>query len=326
MSTRPAGGTRYAEPGRDRIAIIGAGHVGATTAYALMLRALFQEIVLIDNDMKRAAAEAQDIADANALARPARIWAGDYADAAAATIAVITAGAATHGTETRLSVAARSAVIVGECVTELSAAGFNGIILVASNPVDLMAMIAFDCAGLPASRIIGTGTLLDSSRLRTLLAGELDVAPGSVDALVLGEHGDSEVALMSTIRVVGSLLADFSDAGGELDQRELAQTVRDAGYGIVSGKGYTSYGVATAIVRICEAIVRDERIILPVSTRVDGVFGLSGVYMSMPCILGAVGVERTLIPSMSAEEAAALGASGATLRAAYDNLRRDQPR
>jgi len=326
VSGRPADGTRDAEPGRDRIAIIGAGHVGATTAYALMLRALFQEIVLIDNDVKRAAAEAQDIADANVLARPARIWAGDYADAAASTIAVITAGAATHGTETRLSVAARSAVIVGECVTELSAAGFNGIILVASNPVDLMAMIAFDCAGLPASRIIGTGTLLDSSRLRTLLAGELGVAPGSVDALVLGEHGDSEVALMSTIRVGGLLLAEFSDAGGELDQRELAQTVRDAGYAIVSGKGYTSYGVATAIVRICEAIVRDERIILPVSTRVDGVFGLSGVYMSMPCILGAVGVERTLIPSMSAEEAAALGASGATLRAAYDNLRRDQPR
>src|SRR3546814_3903742 len=137
-----------------------------------MLRALFREIVLIDNDMKRAAAEAQDIADANALARPARIWAGDYADAAAATIAVITAGAATHGTETRLSVAARSAVIVGECVTELSAAGFHGIILVASNPVDIMAMIALDCAGLPASRIIGTGTLLDSSHLRNLLAGE----------------------------------------------------------------------------------------------------------------------------------------------------------
>jgi len=326
VSARPAGGTRYAEPVRDRIAVIGAGHVGAATAYALMLRALFQEIVLIDNDAKRAAAEAQDIADANALARPARIWAGDYTDAAAATIAVITAGAATHGTETRLSVAARSAVIVGECVTELSAAGFNGIILVASNPVDLMAMIAFDCAGLTAGRIIGTGTLLDSSRLRALLAGELDVASGSVDALVLGEHGDSEVALMSTIRVGGLLLTDFSNAGGELDQRALAQTVRDAGYAIVSGKGYTSYGVATAIVRICEAIVRDERIILPVSTRVDGVFGLSGVYMSMPCILGAAGVERTLIPPMSAEEAAALEASGATLRAAYDNLRRDQPR
>ena len=188
-----------------------------------------------------------------------------------------------------------------------------------------MAMIAFDCAGLPAGRIIGTGTLLDSSRLRTLLAGELDVASDSVDALVLGEHGDSEVALMSTIRVGGLLLADFSNSGGELDQRALSQTVRDAGYAIVSGKGYTSYGVATAIVRICEAIVRDERIILPVSTSVDGVFGLSGVYMSMPCILGAAGVERRLIPPMSAEEAAALEASGATLRAAYDNLRRDRP-
>src|SRR3546814_2857690 len=176
------------------------------------------------------------------MAGPAGSWSVYYADAVAATIAGIPAGPATHGTETRLSVAARSAVIVGECVTELSAAGFNGIILVASNPVDLMAMIAFDCAGLPASRIIGTGTLLDSSRLRTLLAGELDVAPGSVDALVLGEHGDIEVGLMSTIRVGGLLLADFSDAGGELDQRELAQTVRDAGYEIVSGRGYTSYG------------------------------------------------------------------------------------
>lgn len=318
--------TPYAESRRDRIAIIGAGHVGATAAYALMLRALFREIVLIDSDAQRAAAEAQDIADANALARPARIWAGNYADAAVANIAVITAGAATHGSETRLSVAARSAAIVGECVTELSAAGFNGIILVASNPVDLMTAIAFDHAGLPANRIIGTGTLLDSSRLRTLLAGELDVAPGSVDALVLGEHGDSEVALMSTVRVGGLLLADFSDAGGELDQRELAQTVRDAGYAIVSGKGYTSYGVATAIVRICEAIVRDEQVILPVSTRVDDAFELSGVYMSMPCIIGAAGVERMLIPSLNAEEASALRASGATLRAAYDSLHRDQPK
>src|SRR3546814_15390860 len=126
--------------------------------------------------MKRAAAEAQDIADANALARPARIWAGDYADAAAATIAVITAGAATHGTETRISVAARSAVIVGECVTELSAAGIHGIIPVTSNPVALMAMIDFDCARLPASRLMDTVTCLDSHRLRTLLAGKLAVA------------------------------------------------------------------------------------------------------------------------------------------------------
>ncbi|MET0250314.1 MAG: L-lactate dehydrogenase [Sphingobium sp.] len=320
MNARPAGKPDRSEPERDRVAIIGAGHVGATTAYALMLRALFQEILLIDSDAQRAAAEAQDIADANALARPARIWAGDYADAATARIAIVTAGAATHRSETRLSVAARSALIVGTCVTALSDAGFDGIILVASNPVDLMAMIAFDRTGLPASRIIGTGTLLDSSRLRTLLAKELDVASGSIDALVLGEHGDSEVALMSTVRVGGLPLADFSDAGGELNRRALAHTVRDAGYAIVSGKGYTSYGVATAIVRICEAIMRDEKAVLPVSTRVDGLFRLSGVYMSMPCIIGASGMERMLIPVMSADETVALAASGATLRAAYDAL------
>jgi L-lactate dehydrogenase len=308
---------------RERVAIIGAGHVGATAAYGLMLRALFREIVLVDSDAKRAEAEARDIADANALARPARIWAGDYADAAAASIAVVTAGAATHGTETRLSVAARSAVIVRDCIIQLSAAGFQGVLLVASNPVDLMTMVAFDFAGLPASRVIGTGTLLDSSRLRASLAARLDVAPNTVDALVLGEHGDSEVALFSTARIGGVALADFSSDAEELDRREMACAVRDAGYDIIGGKGYTSFGVATAIVRICEAIVRDERAVLPVSSRLEGPPGLPGVCMSMPCIIDAAGVKRVLVPPMSGDEVAGLSASAAKLRAAFDALQQD---
>lgn len=308
---------------RERVAIIGVGHVGATAAYGLMLRALFREIVLVDSDAKRAEAEARDIADANALARPARIWAGDYADAAAASIAVVTAGAATHGTETRLSVAARSAVIVRDCIVQLSAAGFQGVLLVASNPVDLMTMVAFDFAGLPASRVIGTGTLLDSSRLRASLAARLDVAPNTVDALVLGEHGDSEVALFSTARIGGVALADFSSDAEELDRREMACAVRDAGYDIIGGKGFTSFGVATAIVRICEAIVRDERAVLPVSSRLEGPPGLPGVCMSMPCIIDAAGVKRVLVPPMSGDEVAGLGASAAKLRAAFDALQLD---
>lgn len=307
----------------ERIAIIGAGHVGATAAYALMLQALFREIVLVDSDAKRAEAEARDIADANALARPARIWAGNYGDAAAASIAVVTAGAATHGTETRLSVAARSAVIARECIVQLSAAGFEGVLLVASNPVDLMTMLAFDFAGLPASRVMGTGTLLDSSRLRASLAARLEVAPNTVDALVLGEHGDSEVALFSTARIGGMALADFSPDAQELDRREMARSVRDAGYDIIGGKGYTSFGVATAIVRICEAIVRDERAVLPVSSRLDGPPGLPGVCMSMPSIIGAAGVERVLVPAMSGDEAAGLSASAAKLRAAFETLQQN---
>ncbi len=310
-------------PAAERVAIIGAGHVGATAAYALMLRALFREIVLVDSDTARAGAEARDIADANALARPARIWAGDYPDAAAAGIAVITAGAATHGAETRLSVAARSAVIVRGCVAELAAAGFGGVVLVAANPVDLMTMVALEGAGLPACRVIGTGTLLDSSRLRASLAAQLDVASGTVEALVLGEHGDSEVALFSSARIGGMPLADFSPASRGLDRHAIGSTVRDAGYDIIAGKGYTSFGVATAIVRICEAIVRDERTILPVSSRQDGPPGLRGVCMSMPSIIGAAGVERVLVPAMSDEEAAGLAASAEKLCAAYLDLQQD---
>lgn len=307
-------------PSAERIAIIGAGHVGATAAYALMLRALYHEIVLIDADEDRATAEARDIADANAMARPARIRAGGYADVAGASLAVITAGAATHGMESRLSVAARSAAIVRGCAAELMVAGFDGIILVAANPVDLMTMVVLEATGLPAARVLGTGTLLDSSRLRASLAEHLDVSPDTVDALVLGEHGDSEVPLFSTARIGGVPLAEFSPAARALDRLAIARSVRDAAYDIIAGKGYTSFGVATAIVRICEAIARDERAILPVSSRLDGPSGLAGICMSMPCLVSAAGVERVLVPPMSSGEMAGLEASAAKLREAFHQL------
>lgn len=300
-----------------RIAIIGAGHVGATAAYALMLRALVSEIVLIDSDVGRAEAEAADIADANALARPARIWAGSYADAATATVAVITAGAATHGKESRLSVLAHSASIMEQCVEKLISAGFEGIILVAANPVDITAHIAFRQSGLPPIRVIGTGTLLDSSRLRQALATKLAVAPGAVEGLILGEHGDSEVAVFSTVRIGGVTLENF---GQHPDKVALAKDVREAAYKIIAGKGYTSFGVATAIVRICEAIIRNERVVLPVSTLLTGEFGISDVFLSLPCILGAGGVERILLPALSATEISALQRSADVIRKAMASL------
>jgi L-lactate dehydrogenase len=305
---------------RDRVAIVGAGHVGSTTAYALMLRALFREIVLIDSDPALAAAEATDISDANALARPSRIWAGDFADAATADLAVITAGAATHGTETRLSVAGRSAAIVGDCVTQLIEKGFEGILLIACNPVDLMAFHAFRQSGLPATRVIGTGTLLDSSRLQQALAETLGVAASAIDAVVLGEHGDSEVPAFSTARVGGLPLARFASHNAR-DHAQVAREVREAGYRIIAGKGYTSFGIATAVVRICEAILRDERAILPVSVLLTGEYGISDVYMSLPSILGAQGVERILVPDLSGQEIISLRASAATLQAAFSALR-----
>ncbi len=303
-----------------RVAIIGAGHVGATAAFSLMLRALVREIVLIDSNADLAAAEAADIADANALARPAHIWAGSYADAATASIAVITAGAATHGDESRMSVLARSAVIVADCVRELASVGFAGIILVAANPVDVMAHVAFRHAGLPANRVIGTGTLLDSSRLRQELAATFDVAPGTVDAAVLGEHGDSEVAAFSTARIGGLPLARFALHGDAIDEQAIGQSVRKAGYRIIAGKGYTSFGIATAIVRICEAILRNERSALPVSTLLTGEFGLTDVFLSLPCIIGSNGIERVLLPELSAEEVSALARSAAAISGAMAQL------
>lgn len=303
-------------PVPQRVAIIGAGHVGATAAYALMLRALFSEIVLIDENVALASAEAADLADANALARPARIWAGSYADAAQAQIAVITAGAATHGSETRLSVTARSAAIVGGCVDALAEAGFAGVLLIASNPVDLMSLLAFRRAGLPAARVIGTGTLLDSSRLRQSLAARLAVAPGSIDAMVLGEHGDSEVPAFSSVRVAGLTLDRFT-APEALDLDQVATEVREAAYRIISGKGYTSYGIATAIVRICEAVVRDEQAAMPVSTLLTGQYGIADVYLSVPCVVGAGGVQRVVVTDLSPPEHLALKTSGEILREAF---------
>lgn len=303
-----------------RVAIIGAGNVGSTAAYALMLRALFREIVLIDSDPALASAEAADLSDANALARPTQVWAGSYADAASAQIAVITAGAATQGTQSRLSVLAKSAEIIRQCVKDLVDAGFGGIILVAANPVDLMALVAFRQAALPAGRIIGTGTLLDSSRLRQALASKLTIAPASIEGLVLGEHGDSEVAAFSSVRIGGQTLTDF---GKPIDRQAMANQVRDQGYKIIGGKGYTSFGIATAIVRICEAIVRDEHAVLPVSSLLTGQLGLSDLYLSLPCVLGASGIERVLTPSLDVAEMAALMASAAVIRSAIAMLDKD---
>lgn len=315
MTPHPA--TITPVPPSTRVAILGAGHVGATAAYAIMLRALFQEIVLIDREPELAMAEAADLRDANALARPARIWAGSYADAANAQIAVITAGAASHGNESRLALASRSAVIVTDCVRGLAEAGFAGILVIASNPVDLMTVLAIRHAGLPQSRVLGTGTLLDTSRLRQALSASLGVAAGAIEGYVLGEHGDSEVAAFSTVRIGGQPVRTFSDPD---TLASLAVDVRDAGYRIIGGKGYTSFGIATAIVRICEAVVRNERAVLPVSAWIDRGYGSTDICLSLPCVIGAGGIERVLFPALDDSEQSALLASAAKLTDALRGL------
>lgn len=308
-----------------KVVVIGAGNVGATTAYALMLRGLFSEIVLIDRDAALADAQAADLADANPLARPARIWAGSYEDAADAQVTVITAGAATHASESRLTVAGRSAAIVGGCVDALARVGFAGVILVAANPVDLMSLIAYRRAGLPAGRVIGSGTLLDSLRFRQNLGARLKVSAGSVEGFVLGEHGDSEVAAFSTVRIGGVALDRYGPEADGLDRAGVAAEVRGEAYRVISGKGYTSFGIATALVRICEAVVRDERTVLPVSTLTSGQYGIDGLYLSLPCVISARGVERVLTVDLTDDERHGLLASAQTLREAMALLDANGP-
>ena len=304
----------------QRAAIIGAGHVGATTAYALMLRGLFGEIVLVDRTPALAEAEAADLSDANALARPARIWAGSYADAADAQVAVITAGAATHGAETRLSVTSQSAAVVASCVDQLIAAGFSGVIIVSANPVDLMSLLTFRRSGLPAARVIGTGTLLDTMRLRQNLACRLNVAASSIHGFVLGEHGDSEVAAFSTVRVGGRTIEEYIADGASCGHDEVALEVRQQGYRLIAGKGYTSYGIASAIVRICEAVLHNERTVLTASTLLTGQYGISDLYLSLPCVISAGGVERILAPDLDEQERAGLAASACAIRDALAQM------
>jgi len=297
----------------SRIAIVGAGNVGATTAFALMLRSLFAEIVLIDHTPERAVAEATDIADANAIAHPVRVWAGDYADVRDAGILVVTAGAGPKKGEPRTAIAGKSAAIVRECVRQAMDAGFDGVLVVASNPADAMTQVAQATSGLPPERVIGTGMLLDSNRLRKRIADQLAIAPGAVEALVLGEHGDSEVMAYSTVRIGGMDLDGYLGEQ-DFDRSTVAHDVMRAGYTISDGKGYTSFGVATAIARICEAVHRDERVILPVSTMVRGQYGIDGLYLSLPCLVGAGGVRRILTPALAADEQAALIASAEVLQ------------
>ena len=184
----------------------------------------------------------------------------------------------------------------------------------------VMAHVAFSRAGLPSNQVIGTGTLLDSSRLQQALASRLDVAPNTIEAVVIGEHGDSEVAVFSTVRIGGIPLSQFAPDETQ-HSAKLADDVRTAGYRIIEGKGYTSFGVATAIVRICEAVLRNERTVLPVSTLLTGQFGLSDFYLSLPCILGENGVERTLLPELDENEFAVLRSSGEKIQMALARLK-----
>lgn len=309
----------------NRVAVIGCGNVGATSAYALITNGVARELVLIDKDERRTEGEAMDLQHAVPLARPVRVWAGDYQDAARAQIVVIAAGVSSHPGETRLDLLSRNVVVVRDCVQKLMAEGFDGIILMTTNPVDVLAQVAQEESGLPPKRVISSGTVLDSARLRSLLGSALGIEARSVHAYIIGEHGDSEVAAWSAATVAGVPLREYCAAFDEISFDEILARVRHAAPEIIRCKGYTSFAIASCVSRICEAILRDECSVLPVSTMTTGQYRIEGVYLSLPCIVGRAGVERVIELPLNEEERSGLQRSAEILACTFETVRKSRP-
>jgi L-lactate dehydrogenase len=318
--TTPAPGSPdpLAQPHPTRVAIVGAGAVGSSFAFALLLSGLASEIVLSDANERRAEGEAMDLMHAVPFARTARVWAGPVEECRGAAVTVVAAGAAQKPGESRTDLVQKNAVIFRDLVPRIATANPDGIILVATNPVDTLAYLAYRISGLPAARVIGSGTILDTARFRMLVAEHAGVDPRSVHAHVAGEHGDSEVAVWSSANIAGMPLEEFTSAAGtvldDAARREIADTTRDAAYQIIERKGATYYAVAAGLVRIVEAILRDQRTVLSVSSLISDYYGIDDIYLSLPAVVGRQGIERTLRLGLSAEEASALRRSAALLQ------------
>lgn len=307
-----------------KVVVIGAGHVGASFAYTLLLSGLAVELALIDTDEGRARGETLDLAHALPFNLPATVRIGSWDDLSDATIMVMAAGPSQHRGETRLDLAARNAAVIREVAGEIGRRAAPGVLLVATNPVDVIARIACEASGLAPGRVIGSGTILDTARLRHLVGQHLRLDPHSVHAQMVGEHGDSAVALWSCASVAGLPLADVARArGATLDEGlagRLADEARGAAYAVIAGKGATYYAIASGLMRIVEGVLRDQKTVLTVSNPVGAAQGLpeaEGVWLSLPRVIGRAGVEATLTPPMSADERAALLRSAEVLRATY---------
>jgi L-lactate dehydrogenase len=292
--------------------------VGASFAYALMQRSLTNEMVLIDANRGRAEAEAMDLQHGLPFVRPIVIRAGDYADLAGAAITVVTAGAAQKPGETRLQLLERNAAIFRQIIPPIAEHNPDGIIVVATNPVDIMTSLTIKYSGLPAQRVIGSGTVLDTARFRSMLGEHYNVDPRSVHAYIVGEHGDSELPLWSTATIGGMRLEDYQPAGGEkidLATRDrIFERTRDAAYAIIERKGATYYAIGLGLLAVVEAILRNQRSVLTVSSLMAGQYGVSDICISLPTIVGSGGAEEVLLLKISPEEEDAFRRSATTLK------------
>lgn len=295
-----------AENSLRKVGIIGCGNVGATFAYALTLSGLASEIVLIDANQKKAWGEAADLNHGVPLLQPTRIWAGDYADLAGASVTVITAGSAQRPGESRLDLLQRNVGIFKSIIPQVVQHNPEGILLIASNPVDILSYAAWKISGLPHERVIGSGTILDTARFRYLLSQAYEVDARSVHAYIIGEHGDSEVAVWSLANIAGMRLDDYCRVNQKkvpiINRDEILSVTRNAAYEIIEAKGATYYAIGVGLLRIVESILRDQSTVLSVSSYIESYYDISDVYISLPCIIDRCGVEQNLCLALDAEE------------------------
>ena len=307
-----------------KVAIVGCGFVGSASAFALMQSGLFAEMVLIDVDRDRAEGEALDIAHGMPFASPMNIYAGDYTDIDDAAITVITAGANQAPGETRLDLVNKNVAIFKSIIPQIAERDYQGILLVVSNPVDILTYVTLKLSGMPANRVLGSGTTLDTARFKCALGEHLGVDPRNVHARIIGEHGDSEIAAWSLANISGIPLDTFCELRGRTNRQEdmdrIAEDVKNAAYEIIKKKRATYYGIAMTVKRICEAIMRDEKPILTVSSYQDGPYGLHDVVLSMPCVVGRGGVDYQVPHPLDEHETTRLHESARTLREIIDQL------
>ena len=304
-----------------KVILVGDGAVGSSYAFALVNQGIAQELGIVDIFKEKTEGDAEDLSHALAFTSPKKIYSAEYADAHDADLVVLTAGAPQKPGETRLQLVEKNLRINKDVVTKIVASGFNGIFLVAANPVDILTYSTWKFSGFPKERVIGSGTSLDSARFRQALAEKLDVDARSVHAYIMGEHGDSEFAVWSHANVAGVNLENYLQDVENFNAAELVdlfEGVRDAAYSIINKKGATFYGIAVALARITKAILDDENAVLPLSVFQEGQYGVENVFIGQPAIVGAHGIVRPVNIPLNDAETQKMQASAKELQAIID--------
>ena len=305
------------------VGFVGIGNVGMAAAYAFFLKGLAGEIVLVDKDRRRAEGEAMDLLHGQMFVENVNVRAGGFSDLGSAQLIVISAGVGQKPNESRLNLLNRNVDVMREITTQLDRYAPEAVLIIASNPVDIMTYIVQELTQRPQSRVIGTGTLLDTGRFRALLGKHYRVDPKSVHAYILGEHGDSEVPIWSSATIGGQLVYNTTVLGIPFDAAKMEKLfleVRNAAYEIIDRKGYTNTAIGAGIAKLAKVIIDDQKSVLPISIRLTGQYELEDVCLSLPCVLGRNGIEAMIFPELNQTELTGLRNSAAVLKANMDGL------